>query len=230
MEIYVDRAHCACELADLPIEELTRFVLQAEEVPALAEVSVSFVTDDEIAQLNERYRGKQGPTDVLSFECDGLDDDPFDDPFFALEAGEEGRAGDEDALSSGDETTAAAAETELAAAAAAELTATTSATAVASPASPATATAQVPFELGDVIVAPDVARRQTQLYGTTFEGEITLLVLHGLLHLCGYDHVEDDEAELMEARERELLGRWADAGHEQVRHVRDDTIRARGVH
>lgn len=213
MEIYVDRAHCACELADLPIEELTRFVLQAEEVPAFAEVSVSFVTDDEIAQLNERYRGKQGPTDVLSFECDGLDDDPFDDPFFALEAGEEGLAGDEDALSSGDET-ATAAETELAAAAAAT----------------ATATAQVPFELGDVIVAPDVARRQTQLYGTTFEGEITLLVLHGLLHLCGYDHVEDNEAELMEARERELLGRWADAGHEQVRHVRDDTIRVRGVH
>lgn len=201
MEIYVDRAHCACELADLPIEELTRFVLQAEEVPAFAEVSVSFVTDDEIAQLNERYRGKQGPTDVLSFECDGLDDDPFDDPFFALEAGEEGLADDEDALSSGDETAA-----ELA------------------------ATAQVPFELGDVIVAPDVARRQTQLYGTTFEGEITLLVLHGLLHLCGYDHVEDDEAELMEARERELLGKWADAGHEQVRHVRDDTIRVRGVH
>ncbi len=34
---------------------------------------------------------------------------------------------------------------------------------------------------------------------------MSLLVTHGLLHLCGYDHMEDDEAEEMEARERELL-------------------------
>ena len=59
---------------------------------------------------------------------------------------------------------------------------------------------------------------------------MSLLLVHGLLHLMGYDHIEDDEAEEMEARERELLGLWADAGHEEVRGVRDDTIRVRGEH
>ena len=36
---------------------------------------------------------------------------------------------------------------------------------------------------------------------------MALMVIHGILHLLGYDHVEDDEAERMEARERELLAR-----------------------
>ena len=40
------------------------------------------------------------------------------------------------------------------------------------------------------------------------EEEISLLVVHGLLHLCGYDHIEDDEAEIMEALERKLLSAW----------------------
>ena len=63
-------------------------------------------------------------------------------------------------------------------------------------------------ELGDVIIAPDVAEAQTALYGTTFEQEISLLLVHGLLHLCGYDHVEDGEARIMQARERDILGEW----------------------
>ena len=39
----------------------------------------------------------------------------------------------------------------------------------------------------------------------TFADEVSLLIVHGLLHLCGYDHMEEDEALEMEARERELL-------------------------
>ena len=46
-----------------------------EDCPQNAEASVSFVDDDEMARLNEEFRGKSGPTDVLSFECDGLDDE-----------------------------------------------------------------------------------------------------------------------------------------------------------
>ena len=67
----------------------------------------------------------------------------------------------------------------------------------------------MPFELGDVIIAVDVAERQTTQFGTTFEGELSVLLVHGLLHLCGYDHIEDGEAEVMEAREAELLRGWA---------------------
>ena len=68
------------------------------------------------------------------------------------------------------------------------------------------------FELGDVIIAPDVAERQTAEFATTFEEEVSLLLVHGLLHLCGYDHVVDEEAEVMEAREAELLRAWAERG------------------
>lgn len=64
-----------------------------------------------------------------------------------------------------------------------------------------------PLILGDVIVAPAYVRRQAAEFGVTFEDEMSLMVTHGILHLLGYDHVEDDDAEEMEARERELLGK-----------------------
>ena len=51
-------------------ERLGSFVLEREEVPAAAELSIALVSSEEIANLNERYRGVDGPTDVLSFPCD----------------------------------------------------------------------------------------------------------------------------------------------------------------
>lgn len=66
------------------------------------------------------------------------------------------------------------------------------------------------YELGDIIIAPDVAARQAEEYGNSFEQEISLLLVHGLLHLCGYDHIQDDEAEVMEGREKELLTAWSE--------------------
>lgn len=62
-----------------------------------------------------------------------------------------------------------------------------------------------PLVLGDVIIAPDYVRRQAADFEVTFENEMALMVTHGVLHLLGYDHTTDDEAERMEARERELL-------------------------
>ena len=62
-----------------------------------------------------------------------------------------------------------------------------------------------PLVLGDVIVAPSYVRRQAEEQGVSFEDEMALMVTHGILHLLGYDHVDDDEAERMEAREVELL-------------------------
>lgn len=66
------------------------------------------------------------------------------------------------------------------------------------------------FELGDIVIAVDVAERQAPGYGMSFADEMSLLITHGLLHLCGYDHMEQDEAEVMEARERELLSAFWD--------------------
>ncbi|MDO5709202.1 MAG: rRNA maturation RNase YbeY [Coriobacteriales bacterium] len=62
-----------------------------------------------------------------------------------------------------------------------------------------------PCELGDIVLAPDYITRQAAQFGTTPADEMRLLLVHGLLHLLGYDHLEEDEAQDMEAREDELL-------------------------
>ena len=134
------------------LKRAAKLCLKEEGIPdERIEISLSFVSMEEIHELNNMYRQVDRPTDVLSFECDGVDDD---------------------------------------------LSAMT--------------LAEDPvYELGDVVIAPDVASRQTREFGTTFEEEISLLLVHGLLHLCGYDHIADDEAEVMEKREAEILEAWS---------------------
>jgi len=65
--------------------------------------------------------------------------------------------------------------------------------------------AGVPYALGDVIIAPGYVRGQARRLGIAYEDEIALMVTHGLLHLIGYEHESDSEAEHMESRERHLL-------------------------
>ena len=129
----------------LDVASLAAFVLEREGLPDNTEASISFITNEEIHELNRDYRGIDRPTDVLSFECDNLDDE------FT------GVIDDE------------------------------------------------PYELGDIMVAVDIAERQAPEYGLSFPDELSLLITHGLLHICGYDHMQTDEALEMEARERELL-------------------------
>jgi probable rRNA maturation factor len=62
--------------------------------------------------------------------------------------------------------------------------------------------------LGDVVVCPTVAARNAIEHGVSFEDEVALLVVHGLLHLLGLDHEVEAEAERMEALEQELLDRF----------------------
>jgi probable rRNA maturation factor len=52
-----------------------------------------------------------------------------------------------------------------------------------------------------------VAHRNAPEHAGTYDDEIALLVVHGLLHLLGLDHEDSDEAEAMEAKERTLLAR-----------------------
>lgn len=154
MNIEIEIEHGASIAEGVDIEGIARHVLNAEGMPETTEVSITLTTNEEVHRLNREYRGIDRPTDVLSFECDGFDDD-FDQ-------------GDayEDAGVPDDE----------------------------------------PFLLGDIIIAADVAREQTAQFGTTPQQELYVLLVHGLLHLCGWDHVHsDEEAEAMEAREREML-------------------------
>jgi probable rRNA maturation factor len=129
-------------------ERLGAFVMTMEDVPETAELSVAVVDADEMAHLNERYRGVAGPTDVLSFGCDD----------------------------------------------------------------PCPVGSDEPITLGDVIIAPDVAVTQAAELGTTVEAELNLLLVHGVLHLLGYEHDDDDAARAMQDRERVLLDAWSAQG------------------
>jgi probable rRNA maturation factor len=59
--------------------------------------------------------------------------------------------------------------------------------------------------LGDIIIAHETVEREAQEEHKTFDQHLHHMIVHGLLHLLGYDHEEDDEAEEMEALEREIL-------------------------
>ncbi|MGH9078983.1 MAG: rRNA maturation RNase YbeY [Acidimicrobiales bacterium] len=62
--------------------------------------------------------------------------------------------------------------------------------------------------LGDVVICPAVAARNAVDHGVTFDDEVALLVVHGILHLMGMDHEVEEEAERMERREQQLLARY----------------------
>ena len=67
----------------------------------------------------------------------------------------------------------------------------------------------LPVLLGDVLVCPTVAARQAADEGRKLDAELSLLVVHGVLHLLGYDHSEPEERAVMQQLERELLEEYA---------------------
>ena len=137
---------------------LAHEVLIAEGVEGDAELSLLFVDELAMSELNERFMEKSGPTDVLAFPID--------------ETGPIGRW--PDAGSTGPDRTDPDGD-------------------------------DAPLLLGDVVLCPAVAARQAPEHGSTVDDELALLVVHGVLHVLGYDHAEDDEAARMKQRERELL-------------------------
>ena len=62
-----------------------------------------------------------------------------------------------------------------------------------------------PAVLGDIAISVPRAQLQAEEYGHSFEREICFLAAHSALHLIGYDHENDEEMEIMEARQREIL-------------------------
>jgi len=63
-------------------------------------------------------------------------------------------------------------------------------------------------EIGEIIVCVSQAKRQAQTFSHSLEKEILRLVLHGYLHLSGYDHVKNKEALVMEALEEKILQKY----------------------
>ncbi|MBU3732040.1 MAG: rRNA maturation RNase YbeY [Beijerinckiaceae bacterium] len=86
------------------------------------------------------------------------------------------------------------------------------------PAVPVSKIAHAPF-LGDIVLACETVEREAADEDKTFDDHAAHLVVHGFLHLIGHDHMNDEEAELMEGLETRILAElgiadpYADAGH-----------------
>lgn len=81
----------------------------------------------------------------------------------------------------------------------------------------------VPTLLGDIVICPDVALGQCGDHAGTFDDELALLVVHGLLHVLGHDHATPDETATMRDRELELLStlHWGGPPPEGFRQTQD---------
>jgi probable rRNA maturation factor len=73
------------------------------------------------------------------------------------------------------------------------------------PPTPLAGTDDIPRMLGDIAIAYETARREADDEQKPFDHHLSHLTVHGFLHLVGYDHEKDDEAEAMEALEIEIL-------------------------
>jgi len=121
-----------------------------------AQVTVCLVSDAEIARMNESFRKKRGPTDVLSF------------PAVKLRQLNRSKR---------------------------------------SPVSLASSAAEGDTSLGDIAIAPAVAKRNAKNFGRTLPTELKILILHGVLHLLGFDHEADrGEMDRTEKKLRRRLG------------------------
>ena len=143
------------------VSGLEKFLAAARKRLRLAprSLTVALVTDAQIARWNRTYRGKNGPTDVLSFPADGSQPEPA--------------------------TTRTHPQ----------------------PRRPRAVRLSPPDYLGDIAIAPAVARRNALRFGRAFDHEMRILILHGVLHLMGYDHESDSgQMDRRENRLRRELG------------------------
>lgn len=179
-EILVTVEHSAWEDA---LPEVEALVLRAAEA-ALAgaveddlydiptgpsELSVVLADDAMVHELNRTYRGKDKPTNVLSFALFAdAEQEETDEDDLPIPEGVDGKDGDEDAESL-------------------------------APSAPP------PVLLGDVILAYETVARESAEQGKALADHLTHLVVHGVLHLIGYDHIADDEADDMERLETGIL-------------------------
>lgn len=66
--------------------------------------------------------------------------------------------------------------------------------------------------LGDIVISLPTAQRQAEEYGHSLQREVSYLAVHGMLHLLGYDHQEEEDKRVMRQKEEEILGKFSIAG------------------
>ncbi len=120
------------------------------------EISISFVNNEEMRSLNERYRGIDKETDVLSFPLAEFFEGDFEEEDGDTEYIEE------------------------------------------------------EIVLGDIVISTEMALKQSKEYGHSVKRELAFLLVHGMLHLLGYDHKDEaSEKEMFDIQE-EILGELKD--------------------
>jgi probable rRNA maturation factor len=191
------------------------------KAPAAGEVLIRIVGTQESAQLNARYRGRRGPTNVLAFLSD-LPETPSAQSANAIadganadssRAGAAGAAGGQSAEEGqgarGPDANAAPAEPPAAAAAgdaAPRVLTLPQRDAPASDASAAGGAASSDsLPLGDLVICAPVVSREAREQRKSFEAHWAHIVVHGVLHLLGFDHETEEQAQTMEDRERKIL-------------------------
>ena len=61
--------------------------------------------------------------------------------------------------------------------------------------------------LGNIVISKERAKEQAEEYGHSVEREFAFLIAHSMLHLLGYDHMEEEERQVMEQKQREIMER-----------------------
>lgn len=160
--IYVDNRQEKIEvdekLVDL-LKNVIEFALKEEEVDVECEVSLLFVDNDEIREINNETRGIDRATDVLSFPMlDYENKKVFKEMYKNYEFSQSDCDGEE-------------------------------------------------LVLGDVVLSLERSLEQSKEFNHSFEREASYLVVHSILHLLGYDHMEEDDKVIMRKREEEILNK-----------------------
>ena len=139
------------------LEKVCDFVLKKEEVNCRYQISLLFVDNDGIREINRETRNIDRTTDVLSFPMlDYPNKKFFKDVYMDYKFDETFLDGDE-------------------------------------------------LVLGDIVLSLERALEQSQEYNHSYKREVSYLVVHSILHLLGYDHMEEDDKLIMRKREEEIL-------------------------
>lgn len=160
--IYVDNRQEKIEVSEILIEnlkEVIEFTLREEEVDVECEVSLLFVDNEEIREINNETRSIDRETDVLSFPMlEYQDKKVFKQLYKNYEFSQSDFDGNE-------------------------------------------------LVLGDIVLSLEKALEQSKEFNHSYEREASYLVVHSVLHLLGYDHMEEEDKVIMRSREEEILNK-----------------------
>ena len=133
------------------VEDLADFAARELELDENTQLSIHFVTKDEIHEINKKYRDVDRATDVISF---------------AINDGEDSLDYLEQQIP------------------------------------------DLPIDLGDLFISVEIVKEHADDYEHSFDRELGYTIVHGILHLNGYDHIESDDEKVMIGLQKKILSAY----------------------